>query len=148
MIGTEVLWWEVDLDAHVEDEKRISPSVRNAVYRRDRYRCRKCGTEHFEGITLHHVIFRSQLGGHGVDNLISLCWHCHRRVHDGELGVIRSNGRWYFIDYRRVRSVNIYRARKLRILRRQEPLKRLRQGIDGFLTKRQRLRRRMQSKRP
>ena len=31
----------------------------------------------------HHIVFKSQGGKDEVENLISLCFYCHRQMHDG-----------------------------------------------------------------
>jgi 5-methylcytosine-specific restriction endonuclease McrA len=51
-------------------------------------------------LTLHHVVFRSQQGGHEAENLVTLCWNDHRLVHDGIIEVFRREGEWYFSDTR------------------------------------------------
>lgn len=57
----------------------IPVSVRKAVMKRDRGRCRFCGTD--TGLQLHHVVYRSQGGQHEESNLITLCLRCHDTVH-------------------------------------------------------------------
>lgn len=34
---------------------------------------------------VHHIIYRQYGGADTLDNLIVLCWNCHRKLHDGEL---------------------------------------------------------------
>lgn len=98
MTTTDALWWTNDeeLALHQQDESYIDERTRRFCYRRDQYKCRKCGAE--EGLTLHHVVYRSQLGGHDPENLVTLCWSCHRRVHDKEIVPRRINGVWIFVD--------------------------------------------------
>lgn len=57
-----------------------------AVYKRDRWRCRHCKSMS-DGLTAHHIIFRSQGGKDELTNLICLCWNCHRAVHDRNLEI-------------------------------------------------------------
>lgn len=57
----------------------IPVSVRKAVMKRDRMRCRFCGTE--ANTQLHHIVYRSQGGKHEESNLITLCLDCHGIVH-------------------------------------------------------------------
>ena len=79
----------------------IPPEIRQFVLRRDNYRCRKCGEEDPENLTIHHVTPRSQSGEHDPDNLVTLCWRCHRRIHDGELAVKRIDNTWYFKELKK-----------------------------------------------
>ena len=44
--------------------------------------CRNCGSS--DNVSAHHIIFRSQGGDDSLTNLITLCFNCHRKVHDGE----------------------------------------------------------------
>ncbi len=53
--------------------------LRQAVLQRDRWRCQSCGS--VEGLEVHHIISRGQLGDDVEDNLITLCWSCHRKTH-------------------------------------------------------------------
>lgn len=56
-----------------------SPETRKLVSTLDRGRCRFCGKLYPDHI--HHVIYRSEGGGHEVDNLLSLHMKCHGIVH-------------------------------------------------------------------
>lgn len=61
----------------------IDGKSREAVHRRDGYRCVYCGRAD-KPIELAHFVSRSR-GGKGIpQNLISLCIDCHRN-YDGEL---------------------------------------------------------------
>ena len=55
-----------------------------AVLNRDHYTCQCCktkkGTMH-----VHHIVYHSNGGSDKMDNLITLCEDCHKRLHDGEL---------------------------------------------------------------
>ena len=55
-----------------------------AVLNRDNYTCQCCkkkkGTMH-----VHHIIYRSNGGSNKMDNLITLCEDCHKKLHDGLL---------------------------------------------------------------
>ena len=57
-----------------------------AMYRRDRWRCRHCDTTH--NLTPHHIVFRSHGGTDDLDNLITLCLRCHDAVHMGMLEIL------------------------------------------------------------
>jgi 5-methylcytosine-specific restriction endonuclease McrA len=52
--------------------------TREAVFRRDGFRCRVCADT---GDHVHHLRMRSQGGGHELDNLVLTCAPCHRRIH-------------------------------------------------------------------
>lgn len=58
----------------------IPVEVRKRVMKRDKGRCRFCGTN--TGLHLHHVVYRSQGGLHEESNLITLCHQCHAIVHE------------------------------------------------------------------
>lgn len=61
-----------------EDEKLLKQN-RPKVLERDNYSCVLCGGH--EGIAIHHIVFRSQLGKSTMDNLACLCMHCHNQAH-------------------------------------------------------------------
>ena len=61
--------------------------ARRAVYEEQHESCGYCGRWcEFERWHLHHIKSRGS-GGAVVDreNLIGLCWQCHRKVHDGNI---------------------------------------------------------------
>ena len=47
---------------------------------RDGWRCQICGGA--SELQVHHRLFRSALGGDRLENLITLCALCHRKLHD------------------------------------------------------------------
>jgi hypothetical protein len=49
------------------------------VRERDGGRCRVCGDP--RDVEVHHIVFRSQGGGHDPENLVCLCADCHGAVH-------------------------------------------------------------------
>ena len=53
------------------------------VLKRDNKTCQHCGC--YTESPPHHVKHRSQGGDDSMDNLITLCWRCHRGVHDGKI---------------------------------------------------------------
>ena len=58
----------------------IDRKTRKAVYRRDHYRCALCDSP--KNIQVHHAIPRGQGGAiNSVDNMITLCQHCHMLAH-------------------------------------------------------------------
>ena len=63
----------------------IPPAVRRQVVLRDRRCCRVPGCRNATFVDVHHIIARSQGGGHDADNLIVLCSAHHRAVHEGKL---------------------------------------------------------------
>ena len=73
--------------AALEDPKTLSPQVRDAVLQRDHEQCQLCGTGGDNRLQLHHVQYRSQLGGHTPLNLVTLCGRCHGDVHAGRQAV-------------------------------------------------------------
>ena len=60
-------------------------NTRQYVLHRDGYTCQCCGT-HDNNIKLHvHHIESRQTGGDAPNNLIILCEHCHKALHEGKL---------------------------------------------------------------
>ena len=55
-----------------------------ACLNRDDYTCQCCKTKKGT-LHAHHIIYRSQGGADTLDNLITLCEECHRKLHNGEL---------------------------------------------------------------
>jgi len=43
--------------------------------------CKSCGRR--DQLTAHHIIFVSEGGDDRFENLITLCFNCHRAAHDG-----------------------------------------------------------------
>jgi len=52
---------------------------------RDRDRCRVCRST--LGVQVHHIVYRSRGGDHSTENLVCLCFNCHRDVHDHRLTI-------------------------------------------------------------
>ncbi len=69
-----------------EDYKKLC----NDVMTRDKWRCVSCRSR--EQLAAHHIIYRSQLGGDYSSNLVSLCDHCHRSVHNRFILVVAKSG--------------------------------------------------------
>ena len=80
----------------VQEPDYITEATRREVLLRDQFRCRRCGETDLDKLHLHHVLFRSLLGKHGADNLVTLCSECHRLLHDGKVVVKRVLGKWFF----------------------------------------------------
>lgn len=55
--------------------KRIRPWKRQAVYRRDGYRCVRCGST--EELSLDHKVAIKDGGTNGIDNLQTMCRPCN-----------------------------------------------------------------------
>jgi len=49
------------------------------VLKRDSWRCQICGSS--TNLHIHHLRFRSRLGGDEIGNLITLCVDCHGKQH-------------------------------------------------------------------
>lgn len=63
-----------------EDNKLLKVNRPKAL-ERDHYRCVLCGSS--VGISVHHIVFRSQSGKSNLDNLACLCIHCHVPIAHG-----------------------------------------------------------------
>ena len=55
------------------------------AYERDNWHCRSCNNT--ASLTPHHIKFRSHGGTDTLGNLLTLCWNCHRNLHDGFLAI-------------------------------------------------------------
>ena len=49
------------------------------ILERDGWRCQACSS--LQGLEVHHIQHRSQLGDDSECNLITLCSDCHRAIH-------------------------------------------------------------------
>jgi 5-methylcytosine-specific restriction endonuclease McrA len=54
-------------------------AVRRQILERDNWRCQSCGS--MQNLQVHHLRYRSRMGSHEEQNLITLCAICHRRRH-------------------------------------------------------------------
>jgi len=54
-------------------------ALRRQVLARDGWRCQLCGSS--ADLQIHHIKFRSRLGGDEESNLITLCGRCDRLQH-------------------------------------------------------------------
>ena len=63
-------------------------NVRQYILKRDRYTCQHCGahptSEKPVRLHVHHLESR-QTGGNAPNNLIVLCEHCHKALHEGKI---------------------------------------------------------------
>ena len=53
---------------------------------RDNYTCQVCKAKNTR-LEVHHIKYRSQGGTDDLDNLITLCVDCHKKVHAGKLSI-------------------------------------------------------------
>lgn len=77
-------------DAILEDEnacrrRAIPPRMRRRALRRARYRCENPGCGQAVFLQVHHRRPVAGGGGEGEQNLIVLCWRCHRDLHARDL---------------------------------------------------------------
>ena len=61
--------------------RQIPGWLRDLVYQRDGYQCQFPGCTHTRWLQIHHIIPWSQGGATNLDNLILLCGHHHRHLH-------------------------------------------------------------------
>ena len=56
------------------------------VLNRDDYKCQYCkGKRKNSKLEVHHIIFRRNGGSDDAENLITLCYTCHKSLHDGKI---------------------------------------------------------------
>ena len=55
------------------------------VYARDKGKCVVCGKGVPVGVPPHHIVYRSRGGEDVMENLVTLCYNCHRAIHDGKI---------------------------------------------------------------
>lgn len=48
---------------------------------RDNFTCQRCGHNMFHNLTVHHIIPRAAGGLDNLNNLETLCRHCHQKEH-------------------------------------------------------------------
>lgn len=64
----------------------VKPSNRKLAIALDEYKCKDCGAPinlNNSGDGAHHIIFKSEYIDDSLENLITLCFSCHRFAHDG-----------------------------------------------------------------
>ena len=61
--------------------REVQPQVRHLVLERDGYTCQKCGS--IEYLHCHHIypVATNPLESADIDNCITLCKNCHKKVH-------------------------------------------------------------------
>lgn len=69
-----------------KSSKQIPKFLRKQIKKRDNFKCRMCPVvEHRRGhLALHHIKYRSEGGKHIKENLITLCYECHKEVHSNK----------------------------------------------------------------
>jgi hypothetical protein len=74
----------LDHAIRVWNERDGRAQLHHRILERDGWRCAVPGCSSHRNLQVHHVVFRSQGGSDGPDNLITLCaWHHQRGVHGG-----------------------------------------------------------------
>jgi hypothetical protein len=70
--------------SHYQDPTRLDENLRMACLMRDGYHCQHC---HKQGMRLeaHHIQYRQHGGKDTLANLLTLCEHCHHRLHEGKI---------------------------------------------------------------
>ena len=75
----------------------VSDELWRQLLERDEYKCLKCNNEN----DLSPAHYKSRGSGGTEDdlnNLMLLCWLCHRKLHDGKMLVKLINGKFFFRD--------------------------------------------------
>ena len=54
---------------------------------RDLYTCQVCGSK--EDVEGHHILNYQYGGSANIDNIVTLCRKCHRKVHGGNIDIIK-----------------------------------------------------------
>jgi 5-methylcytosine-specific restriction endonuclease McrA len=60
----------------------IPPRMRALAFKRARWRCEAPNCTRHRLLEVHHRNLVAVGGINRLDNLIVLCWHCHRKLHD------------------------------------------------------------------
>lgn len=69
--------------------RTVPPSLRRALYVRDRGRCRFPGCENRRWVEAHHIVHWAEGGKTKLSNLLLLGSHHHRLLHEGGFSVMR-----------------------------------------------------------
>ena len=64
-------------------------NAQEATFNRDNYTCQHC-KKRVGTFNAHHIVYRRNGGADTLDNLITLCEECHKKLHNGELKVFES----------------------------------------------------------
>jgi len=66
-----------------QQSSRLSENLRIATLMRDDYQCTQCNKK--SNLDAHHIIWKEHGGKDTIENLITLCKQCHKKVHQGKL---------------------------------------------------------------
>lgn len=106
-------------------------NTRQYVLHRDEYTCQCCGA-HDNDVKLHvHHIESRQTGGNAPNNLITLCEHCHKALHEGKIELPK--GRKRGKSYRDAAFMGIMRNTLLERLKKEMNIPVT--GTYGYITK-------------
>ena len=106
-------------------------NTRQYVLHRDGYTCQCCGA-HDNNVRLHvHHIESRQTGGNAPNDLITLCEHCHKALHEGKLKLPKGKKRSR--SYRDAAFMGIMRKTLLERLRKEADAPVI--GTYGYITK-------------
>ena len=67
-----------------QEGNRLDENLRVATLMRDGYQCTQCGKKNTR-LDAHHIIWKEDGGKDTLENLLTLCKLCHRKVHKGKL---------------------------------------------------------------
>ena len=77
---------EVEGKQYQQGEQLGYENIKAYVRARDGFRCRSCGSrDHLE---VHHIRQRKDGGSDRPDNLVTLCYECHRAWHEGKKDMV------------------------------------------------------------
>jgi len=72
----------------------IIRDITQIIFEKFDYKCANCLSE--ENLTIAHYVPRSLAGNNNTDNLIVLCFNCHRLQHDGKIEIAKIHNYFYF----------------------------------------------------
>jgi hypothetical protein len=67
-----------------QDPTRLDENLRMACLMRDGYTCQQCGKQKIR-LEAHHLIFRERGGKDTLNNLLTLCAACHKKLHQNKI---------------------------------------------------------------
>lgn len=74
------------LSGHYGKKKKVTSEekklIREQVLARDNHRCVDCGST--EKLSLHHRRPQRDGGPYRKNNLVTLCWGCHKKRHESD----------------------------------------------------------------
>src|SRR3990167_670105 len=91
--------WEFRAEYSHKAEEGIEDKVKKEIMECDGYKCRVPWCRRRTNLSVHEIIFKSHMGKVGKENSVTLCLRCHGLVHDGRLGIEKTDkeGRLKFI---------------------------------------------------